>query len=63
MLLFQGGVMFGTPGYGGQMGFADDKHKLGWAYITNYLNPAAFIDDPAYIILERAMYQAVQNLH
>jgi CubicO group peptidase (beta-lactamase class C family) len=28
--------MFGTPGAGGQMGYADPTYKLGIGYVTNY---------------------------
>ena len=54
--------MFGTPGYGGQMAYGDTENKLGWAYLTNYANPAAVGDDPRYLVLEKAMYESVNNL-
>ncbi len=62
ILLFQGGLMFGTPGSGGQMAYGDSDNKLGWAFITNYCNPTALNDDPRYSRLEKAMYDTIRNL-
>ncbi len=54
--------MFGAPGAGGQMGYADPEHHLGWAYLTNYQSIYAIGDDPRYLALESAMYECVVNI-
>ena len=61
-VLFQGGVMFGAPGAGGQMGYADADHHIGWAYLTNFHSIYAIGDDPKYLALERAIYECVQDI-
>ena len=53
--------MFGTMGYGGQMGFGDMKHQLGFAFLTNYLG-YHLIEDPRYVVLKEAMYQVVRDI-
>ena len=53
--------MFGTMGYGGQMGFGDVEQRLGFAFLTNYLG-YHLIEDPRYIVLKQAMYQVVSDI-
>ena len=54
--------MFGAPGAGGQMGYADPQHKLGIAFLTNYMSIFAIGDDPRYVELEHAIYKCVREL-
>ena len=60
--LFQGGQCFGTAGYGGQMGFGDAENKLGWGYLTNYIDPTSVADDPRYLPLIHAVYETLKLL-
>ena len=54
--------MFGTPGYGGQMGYADPKYKLGIGFTSNYLSMTG-LKDHRYLFLERAIYDVLENLN
>lgn len=49
--------MFGHPGYGGQMAFADVHNEVGMAYVTNYLSIYAFGNDPNFLDLQRVFYE------
>ena len=54
--------MIGTPGAGGQMGYADIEKGLGWAYLTNYHSLYAIGDDPRYLALEKAIYESLEDV-
>ena len=54
--------MVGTPGTGGQMAYADVEKGLGWAYLTNYHSLYAIGDDTRYLALEKAMYDALEEV-
>ena len=38
VVVFQGSRMFGTPGFGGQLVYGDQEHKLGFAFMPNRLD-------------------------
>ena len=57
----QGGYTFGTPGFGGQMVYADPKYKLGWAFLTNHLSLRLF-DHVNYVRLTDAMFKAANKI-
>lgn len=59
---FQGKNIFGHWGFGGQVGMADPRHSLGWAYVTNYYSIFAFGDDPLYLQLIAAVYETIFEL-
>ena len=54
--------MFGTPGYGGQIGYGDLEHNLGFAYLTNNLCFYEIGDNPRFLKLEKAMYECVLEI-
>ncbi len=54
--------MFGNPGIGGQMAFADPERKLGWTYLTNHMSLYVFGDYPLYLDLQDAMYKALDKI-
>ena len=55
--------MFGTPGFGGQVGYGDTDHALGWGYVTNYCDlTAGQADDHRYLVLQTAIYNSVISL-
>ncbi|KAJ8314686.1 hypothetical protein KUTeg_006836 [Tegillarca granosa] len=49
--------VFGHPGYGGQMAFADVHNEIGMAYVTNHLSIYAFGNDPNFLDLQRVFYE------
>ena len=49
--------MYGHPGYGGQMAYADPTNRLGIAYLTNYVSVYPAGTDPRFKDLERAVYR------
>ena len=54
--------MFGAPGHGGQMGFADPKNKIGIGFLTNHLriyNPAT---DPRFHTALDALYESIKKI-
>ena len=53
-------MVFGTPGYGGQMGYGDLKYHLGWGYLTNHHMMSMETD--VYKELWNAMYDTVFQL-
>ena len=52
--------MFGAPGLGGQMGYADPKYKLGIGFTSNYLSMTG-LKDHRYSLLEEAVYQSLED--
>ncbi len=59
---FQGGYMFGHPGAGGQMAYADPEGELGWTYLTNHMSVYGGGDYIRYLELEEAMYKALDQM-
>ena len=59
---FQNTPMFGTPGAGGQMGYADPKYKVGIGFASNYLSTTGF-KDHRYSQLEKAVYDVLDKLN
>lgn len=57
-----GDNIFGHFGYGGQAGFADPEHRLGWAYLTNHPSIYHDADDWKYLELVDAMYSTVLEM-
>ena len=53
--------MFGTPGTGGQMGYADPAHKLGIGFTSNYISSMG-LKDFRYRAIEKAIYQCLDNI-
>lgn len=53
--------MFGTPGLGGQMGYADPTYNLGIGYLSNYLSITGQ-KDHRYSQIENAIYKCVEKL-
>ena len=51
--------MFGTSGFGGQAGYGDLEHNLGFAYLTNNLCQYELGDNPRFLRLQKAMYECV----
>ena len=62
VLYFQGSMIFGTPGLGGQMVFGDLEHKLGLAFLTNRLEKGFRSHIPPYKDLLAATYDVVKNI-
>lgn len=56
----KGDICYGHPGYGGQMGFADVKNKVGMAYLTNDLSVYGLGNDPKFIALQTEFYKALE---
>ena len=54
--------MFGTPGFGGQMGYADPKYKVGIGFTSNYLSETG-MKDHRYLFLERAIYDVLDEVN
>ena len=54
--------MFGTPGAGGQMVFGDPEHKLGFAFVTNRLDPGFRTHTPPFKSMIAATYDVVKKL-
>ncbi|KAL8603602.1 hypothetical protein ACOMHN_022554 [Nucella lapillus] len=53
----------GHGGYGGQFAAADIKHKTGWAYCTNYLDPTVLLHGATkWNALEDALFHCVLAL-
>ena len=57
--VLQGGEIFGSMGFGGQMAWADPKNKLGWAYVTNHFNQKSDMMDNRYLTLYKALYDVI----
>jgi CubicO group peptidase (beta-lactamase class C family) len=49
---------FGSPGFGGSLGFADPKAGIGYAYVTNKMG-TALIGDPRDLALRNAVYSII----
>ncbi|CAD5115210.1 DgyrCDS4203 [Dimorphilus gyrociliatus] len=59
----QGNYIFGTPGAGGQMVYADPKANLGWAFLNNDCKIYAFGEDPRYKKVEKAIYETLETIN
>ena len=57
----QGSVKFGFPGAGGMMAYGDIKYQLGFAFLTTKMY-TGLGPSPQYQVLEKAMYECVQNI-
>ena len=55
-------MMFGTSGFGGQSGYGDLEHKLGFAYLTNHLCQYSLGDNPRFLRLQKAMYECAMEI-
>ena len=53
--------MFGHPGYGGQIAYADPTNKLGIAYLTNYVSVYGDGNDPRFLDLQSAFYRNLER--
>lgn len=53
------GNLFGAPGYGGQMGYADPNNNLGIGFISRYMSPSAFKFEDQRI---KSLYESVQRI-
>ena len=55
--------MIGHGGFGGQFAAADVKHRVGWAYCSNYLDPTIMLMGSAkWRPLEEALFKCVLTL-
>ena len=54
-------MTFGHTGHGGQVGLADPRNQLGYAYLTNYISMYGMGDDPRYLDLEGALYDCLDD--
>ena len=61
-IIVQGSPMFGAPGMGGQMGYADPKYKLAIGYTSNYCSMTG-LKGHRYEILEKAIYNSLEKLN
>ena len=59
--IFQGQLIFGHPGSGGQVAFADPENKIGYSYITNFLSIFGNNDDPRFIDIQGIMYECADK--
>jgi CubicO group peptidase (beta-lactamase class C family) len=57
MMKFPNASVFGHPGAGGSIGFADPENRIGFAYITNRMG-TELAGDPRELALRDAMYAA-----
>ena len=60
--ILQGEKTVGHTGHGGQVAVGDIHNGLGIAYITNHLTIHGIGDDPRYMDLEKALYNALDKL-
>jgi CubicO group peptidase (beta-lactamase class C family) len=58
MMKFPNASVFGHPGAGGSIGFADPENRIGFAYITNRMG-TDLAGDPRELALRDAMYAAL----
>jgi CubicO group peptidase (beta-lactamase class C family) len=58
MMDFPNESVFGHPGAGGSLGFADPMNKIGYAYVTNRMG-TELQGDPREVALRNAVYQAL----
>ena len=54
-------MTFGTPGLGGQIGFADPKNKLGVGFTSNYYSMTG-TKDHRFLFLESAIYKVIRKM-
>ncbi|XP_072174833.1 beta-lactamase domain-containing protein 2-like [Diadema setosum] len=57
----EGEMMYGHPGVGGQMGYADPTHQLGFAFVSTTISPFFLKDDPRTDALLAALYNCVRK--
>ncbi|XP_064642314.1 beta-lactamase domain-containing protein 2-like isoform X2 [Lineus longissimus] len=57
-----GDWMFGTPGFGGQMGHGDPKKQIGLGFLTNHLRTYIVVSDPRTQSLFKAVYSSVKKM-
>jgi CubicO group peptidase (beta-lactamase class C family) len=62
IIFFQDTPMFGTPGAGGQMGYADPANKLGIGFASNY-HSSMGLRDLRFRALEKAIYDCVDKIN
>ena len=53
----------GSPGHGGQMGFADIHHEFSYAYTTNRIHLVLHEGDPRTRSIIDAIYEAIDKLN
>ena len=61
LILLQGHEVLGTLGAGGQVGYADFIHQVGYGYITNYGESFQFNDDPKVIEYQTLFYECLEQ--
>ncbi|KAJ8049436.1 Beta-lactamase domain-containing protein 2 [Holothuria leucospilota] len=56
------GNMFGAPGYGGQVGYADPNYNLGYGFVSRYDAPMGLqMNDPRFQRLRESVVKAVKK--
>lgn len=55
--------LFGSPGAGGQVGYADPNRNIGYGYVTRYISPEgwAFMD-PRLRRLQESTLNAIKRM-
>ncbi|XP_071852274.1 beta-lactamase domain-containing protein 2-like [Apostichopus japonicus] len=54
--------LFGSPGAGGQVGYADPNNKLGYGFISRYMSPMGMqFHDPRIIYLQESVLRAIEK--
>lgn len=61
MMNLPNGSVFGHPGAGGSIGFADPENGIGFAYITNRMG-TELAGDPRELALREALYTALASI-
>lgn len=57
----KGDMIYGHPGYGGQMAFADTNNTVGMAYLTNDLSVYGIGNDPKFLNLQTEFYNVIDK--
>ncbi|XP_071096578.1 beta-lactamase domain-containing protein 2-like isoform X2 [Haliotis cracherodii] len=57
----QGNLVFGHPGLGGQVVYADPTNQISLAYVTNYNSIFGFWDDARFLDLEKTFYECFRE--
>ncbi|XP_072176682.1 beta-lactamase domain-containing protein 2-like [Diadema setosum] len=56
----EGEMMYGHPGAGGQMGYADPTHQVGFGFVSSTISPFFLKDDPRTDAILAAFYKSVR---
>ncbi|XP_071852769.1 beta-lactamase domain-containing protein 2-like [Apostichopus japonicus] len=57
------GNLFGAPGAGGQVAYADPNNKIGYGFVSRYMSPMGIqMMDPRFINLKESVLRAVKKV-